>query len=333
MNMKAIVYTEYGSPDVLHMGEVAKPIPKENDVLVKVHATTVSYGSLAARTFGKMPPHEFNMPFLFWFGARIAFGWNKPKNPILGIEFSGVIESIGAAVTTFKPGDAVFGYRGQGMGCFAEYVTMPADGLIAHKPDTISHAEAATIPYGALTALTLLRRLNIQPGQKVLIHGASGAIGSFMVQIAKSMGAEVTGTCGTGRMAYVRALGADRVIDYSREDFTRSSQQYDLIIDVLGRSTFNACKRVLTPKGIYFPVSFKFTQIRQMLWTSRFGSKKVVIGLSDEKPADMQTIKGMIEAGTLKGFVDRCFPLEQAVEAHRYYESGQRSGNVILTVA
>jgi len=210
---------------------------------------------------------------------------------------------------------------------------MPADGLIAHKPDTVSHAEAATIPYGALTALTLLRRLNLQPGQKVLIHGASGAIGSFMVQIAKQMGAEVTGTCGTRRMDFVKALGADRVMDYSREDFTQHSTKYDLIIDVLGRSSFNQCKRVLTPKGIYFPVSFKFTEVRQMLWTSRFGGQKVFLGLSDEKPADMQTLKSMIEAGTLKGYVDRTFPLEQVVEAHRYYESGQRSGNVILTVA
>lgn len=333
MNMKAIVYSEYGGPEVLHLGEVTKPAPAANEVLVKVSATSVSYGSVAARTFGKMPPHEFNMPFLFWLGARIAFGWNKPKKPVLGIEFAGVVESVGSAVTTFKPGDAVFGYRGQGMGCFAAYVTMPADGMIAHKPASISDAEAATIPYGALTALTLLRRLNIQPGQKVLIHGASGAIGSFMVQITKAMGADVTGTCGTERMKYVKALGADRVIDYSREDFTRSGEQYDLVIDVLGRSSFGAVKRVLQPKGIYFPVSFKFTHVRQMLWTSRFGSQKVFIGLSDEKPADMQTIKGMIEAGTLKGFVDRSFPLEQAVEAHRYYESGQRGGNVVLTAA
>jgi NADPH:quinone reductase-like Zn-dependent oxidoreductase len=330
--MKAIVYSEYGSPDVLHLGEVATPTPQENEVLVKIHATTVSYGSVAARTFGKMPPHEFNMPFLFWLGARIAFGWSKPKKPILGIEFSGVVESVGSAVTAFKPGDAVFGYRGQGMACFAEYVTMPADGLIAHKPENISHAEAATIPYGALTALTLLRRLNIQPGQKVLVHGASGSIGAFAVQIARQMGAVVTGTCGAGRMEYVKALGAEHVIDYSREDFTRNAEQYDLVIDVLGRSSFDACKRVLTPQGVYFPVSFKFTQVRQMLWTRRSRGQRVHLGLSDEKPADMHTLKGMIGAGTLKGYVDRCFPLAQAVEAHRYYESGQRGGNVVLTM-
>jgi NADPH:quinone reductase-like Zn-dependent oxidoreductase len=331
--MKAIIYSQYGSPEVLHLGEVPTPTPNDHEVLVKIQATTVSYGSVAARTFGKMPPHEFNMPFLFWLLARVSFGWRKPKQPILGIEFAGVIESVGKDVTRFKAGDAVFGYRGQGMGCFAEYTTMPADGLIAHTPGNIGTAEAATIPYGALTALTLLRRLPIQPGQKVLVNGASGAIGAFAVQIAKAMGAEVTGVCGAGRMGYVKGLGADHVLDYRREDFTRTGQVYDLIIDVLGRSSFEACRRALSPQGVYFPVSFKFHAVRQALWTARSKGQRVVIGLSDEKPADMQTLKGMIEAGQLKGMVDRCFPLEEIVEAHRYYESGGRAGNVVIQVA
>jgi NADPH:quinone reductase-like Zn-dependent oxidoreductase len=331
--MKAIVYYEYGSPDVLQLAEISKPTPKPNELLVKVNTTSVSYGEIAARTFANVSPSEFNMPSLFWLLARFSFGWRKPKNPILGIEFAGIIEAVGTDVTTYKPGDVIFGYRGQAMGCHTEYICVPADGLIAHKPAHISDAEAAVIPYGALTALTLLRRLNIQQGQRVLINGASGRIGSFAVQLAKHAGAHVTAVCGTARTQYVKALGADEVLDYTRDDFTKSGEAYDLIFDVLGRSSFEACKAVLKPQGVYFPVSFKWNAIRQALATRNSNGQRVKIGLSDEKPADMQTIKQLIEAGAIKAFVDRCYPLEQTADAHRYYESNSRAGNVVIMVA
>lgn len=330
--MKAIVYHNYGSPDVLHLAEIAKPAPKEGEVLVKVRAASVSYGEIAARTFGKMPAREFNMPALFWLFARLSFGLRKPKNPILGIEFAGTVEAVGGGVTRFKVGDAVFGYRGQAMGTYAEYLCMIADGMIAPLPESLGFAEAAVTPYGALTALTLLRRLDIQPGQRVLVNGASGRIGTFALQIAKHMGAEVTGVCGAERMEYVRALGADHVLDYRRDDFTRSGERYDLIIDVLGRSSFEACQRALTPNGVYFPVSFKMPAVLQMFKTRNSKRQRVHLGMSDEKPADMVTVAKMVEDGVLTTFVDRCFSLEDAADAHRYYESSSRAGNVAIIV-
>jgi NADPH:quinone reductase-like Zn-dependent oxidoreductase len=330
--MKAIVYTKYGPPDVLHLAEVAKPAPQEDEVLVKVRASSVSYGDVAARNFAHISPRQFNMPSLFWLLARFSFGFRKPKNPILGIEFAGTVEAVGAHVSRFRPGDSVFGYRGQAMGCYAEYLCMPAEGMLAPMPQQLSFAQAVVVPYGALTALTLLRRLNIQPGQRVLVNGASGRIGAFALQIAKHLGANVTGVCGTERLNYVAALGADYVIDYTREDFTRGGQPYDLIIDVLGRSSFAACQRVLTPTGIYFPVSFKLPAVWQMLRTRRASGRRVHLGISDEKPADMATIGTMLEAGTLKAMVDRWFSLEEAADAHRYYESGSRAGNVAIVI-
>ncbi len=330
--MKAIVYTQYGSPDVLHLAEIAKPAPKAGEVLVKVRAASVGYGETAVRNFANISHREFNMPALLWLFARLSFGLRKPKNTILGSEFSGTVEGVGAGVTRFKVGDAVFGYRGQAMATYVEYLCMSADGLIAHLPKNLGFAEAAAVPYGALTALTLLRRLNIQPGQRVLVNGASGKIGTFALQIAKHLGAEVTGVCGTERMAYVRALGADHVLDYKHDDFTRGDVRYDLIIDVLGRSSFKACQRVLTPQGIYFPVSFKMPAVLQMLRTRNSKGQRVHLGMSDEKPADMTTISTMFAEGSLKAIVEHCYPLEEAADAHRFYESGSRAGNVALVL-
>jgi NADPH:quinone reductase-like Zn-dependent oxidoreductase len=330
--MKAIVYHQYGSPDVLQLAEIAKPAPKDGEVLVKVRAASVSYGETVARNFANISHREFNMPTLFWLLARFSFGLRKPKNPILGIEFAGTVEAVGSGVTRFKVGDAVFGYRGQAMGTYTEYLCMNADGMLAPIPPNLGFPEAAVVPYGALTALTLLRRLNIQPGQHVLINGASGKIGAFALQIAKHAGAEVTGVCGAERMAYVRALGADHVLDYKRDDFTRGDVVYDLIIDVLGRSSFAACQHVLTPQGVYFPVSFKLPAVWQMLRTRNSTGQRVHLGISDEKPADMVTVAQMLESGALKSFVDRCFSLEDAPDAHRYYESGSRAGNIAIIV-
>jgi NADPH:quinone reductase-like Zn-dependent oxidoreductase len=301
-------------------------------VLVKVRAASVGYGETLVRNFGNVSHREFNMPALFWLFARLQFGLRKPKNPILGNEFAGTVEAVGDGVTRFKPGDAVFGYRAQAMGTYAEYLCMNADGMIAPLPRNLGFAEAAVMPYGALTALTLLRKLDIQPGQRVLVNGASGRIGTSALQIAKHLGAEVTGVCGTERMAYVRALGADHVLDYSRDDFTRGGERYDLIIDVLGRSSFEACRRVLTPNGVYFPVSFKMPEVVQMLRTRNAKGQRVHLGMSDEKPADMVTVAKMVEDGALTAYVERCFALEDTADAHRYYESMGRGGNVAIVV-
>lgn len=330
--MKAMIYTEYGSPDVLHLADMPRPVPKDNEVLVRVHATTVNYGDIMARDFAHVAPGEFNMPTFLWLPARLSFGLNKPRNPILGSEFAGEVEAVGKDVTRFKPGDQVFGYRGQSMGSSAEYVRMAEKGAIVAKPASMSYEEAATVPYGAMTAMNLLKKASIQPGQKVLINGASGGIGSFAVQLAKHYGAEVTGVCSTPRMALVKALGADHVIDYTKEDFTQNGEVYDVIFDVLGRSSFARCQNSLTENGRYLLASFKTKQLLQMLWTSLRGGKKVTCALSFESADALRTVKELVEAGAIKAIIDRTFPLEQAADAHRYVEEGHKKGSVVLTV-
>jgi NADPH:quinone reductase-like Zn-dependent oxidoreductase len=328
--MKAIVYIEYGAPEVLHLAEVTQPAPAANELLVRVHAAAVSFGDLMARNFGNVSASEFNMLAIFYFPARITFGWSKPKQPILGSAYAGVVEAVGADVTRFQPGDAVFGYRGPQMGAYAEYLCVAETGMVAHKPARLSFAEAAIVPYGALTALTLLRHVDLQPGQRVLINGASGNIGAALVQLTRQRGAHVTGVCGAPRLAYVQSLGAEEVIDYTQEDFTARGETYDLIFDVLGRSSFARCKRALKPSGVYFPVSFKMKAVAQMVWTKMFGGQKVICALSNEQPADLEKIKEMIEAGAYTASVDRCFAMEDAAAAHRYAESGQKQGNVVI---
>lgn len=330
--MKAIVYTEYGLPDVLQRKEVAKPTPKAHEVLIRVHATSVNFGDLMARNFKAVSPREFNMPALVWLLAKISFGLRRPKIAILGSEFAGEVEAVGKAVKQFKPGDAVFGYPGPNFGAYAEYLCLPADGVLAMKPANMTYAEAAVVPYGAIMALNLLRKANIQPGQKVLINGASGGIGSAAVQIAKYFGAEVTGICGTPRLAFVKALGADHVIDYTQEDFTRNGETYDLIFDILGKGSFAKCKSSLKPNGIMLFASFKMKQLSQMLWTAMTGGKKVICALAPGSTADLLTVKELIEAGKIKAIIDHCYPLEQAAEAHRYVETGHKKGCVAITI-
>lgn len=329
--MKAIVYKEYGSPDVLQLEAVEKPTPKDNEVLIKVRATTVGYGDLLARNF-KHSRSAFNMPSAFWLPARIAFGYTKPKQPILGSEFAGEIAAIGQDVTRFKVGDLVFGYPGASFGAYAEYLCMREDGLLAIKPVNMTDTEAATLPYGALTALSLLRKVDIQPGQHVLINGASGSIGAAALQLAKQAGAKVTAVCGKPRMDFVKALGADHVIDYTRQDFTQNGQTYDLIVDVLGKCSFSHCRDSLRPDGVLLLVSFKARQVLRMLWTSLRGGKKLICALSSEKAEDLIHIKDMAEAGQIRTIIDRCYPLAQAADAHRYVESGEKRGNVVIVV-
>jgi NADPH:quinone reductase-like Zn-dependent oxidoreductase len=330
--MKAIVYTEYGPPDVLQLKEMQKPAPKDDEVLIRVYATPVNYGDLLARNFKNISAREFNMPLPLLLPTRMVFGFTKPKINILGSEFAGEIESAGKDVKRFKKDDQVFGYLGQRMGAYAEYLCMPEDGLGAVKPANMTYVEAAAVPYGAIMAMSLLRKGHLQSGHKVLINGASGGIGSAAIQLAKYYGAEVTGVCGTPRLEYVKSLGADQVIDYTAEDFTQNGETYDLIFDILGKSSFSQCKSSLKQNGIYLLASFKMKPLYQMLWTKIVGSQKVICAMASEKSDDLVFIKELIEAGKFKAIIDQCFPLEQAAEAHRYVEKGYKKGSVIITV-
>ena len=330
--MKAITYTEYGSPDVLQLRELTKPEPKENEILIRIRATRVNYGDMLARKFGSVTTKEFNMPGILLLPARMEFGIRKPKKYVLGSEFAGVIEAVGKEVKRFKTGDAVFGYRGSSFGAYAEYLCMPESGLVTHKPANMSFEEATLIPYGALTALSHLKKMNIQPGQKVLVNGASGGIGSAGVQLAKYFGAEVTGVCGTNKMKFVQALGADKVIDYTKEDFTQNGEKYDLIYDILGKSSFDKSQSSLTPNGIHLYASFKMKQVIQMMQTSKSTGKKVICTFSSENLDDLNFIKELVEAGKFKTVIDKRFSLEETAEAHRYYESGKNTGNVVISV-
>jgi NADPH:quinone reductase-like Zn-dependent oxidoreductase len=331
--MKAVVYTEFGPPEVLHLTEVEKPAPKEDEILIRVHATTVNFGDLIARDFAHTTPRTFNMPALFWLLARVSFGLRTPATETLGSEFAGVVEATGKDVTRFKAGDQVFGYRGQSMGAYAEYLCMREDGVVTIKPANMTYEEAAATPSGGMTALAVLEAADLQPGEEVMIIGASGGIGSQAVQLARSRyGAEVTGVCSTPRLEYVRALGADRVIDYTQEDFTQSGDTYDVIIDILGRSLFSDCRNSLAEHGRYVRASWKTRELLDMLSTRLGGSKKVICVLSPQSTEQLTSLKELIEAGKVKSIIDKRFPLEETAEAHRYVEDGHKKGHVVITV-
>ena len=331
--MKAAVFTEFGPPDVLHIKELEKPTPKNNEILIKIYAASINFGDTLVRNFKAISPRKFNMPFLFWLFGKIYFGFRKPKITILGNEFSGKIEAVGKNVKRFMTGEKVFGYRGPRMGANAEYLSMPADGVVAIKPINMTCEEAACIPYGAIMALNLLGRVNLHPDQKILIIGASGGIGPALLQLAKHhFKAKVTGVCGSSSLDYVKSLGADKVIDYTKENFSVSDEKYDFIFDILGKISFSRCMRALKPNGRCILISFKMLQFFQMLWTSIFGSKKIICAMTAEKTKDLILIKELIEAGKIKSIIDKCFPLEHAAEAHRYYESGKKTGNVVITI-
>ena len=324
--MKAIVYTEYGSPDVLQLKEVEKPRPGDNEVLIKVYATTVASGDLRVRG-SAFPP-------VFWLPARMMFGLVRPEKKILGVEFSGKVEAVGRDVKLFKEGDQVFGIDGSGLGAYAEYKCLPEERAVAIKPGNMTFEEAAAIPFGATCAMFVLKdKANIQSGQNVLIYGASGAVGTFAVQIAKSFGAEVTGVCSTTNLEMVKSLGADNVIDYTKEDFTKSGQTYDLIFDTVGKTSFSRCKNLLKPKGLYVANVIGLTELVQTLWTSMTGGRKVIAVVTPERREDLIFLKELIEAGKIKPVIDRRYPLEQLAEAHRYAGKGHKKGNVVITVA
>jgi len=315
--MKAIVCTKYGSPDVLELKDVEKPAIKDNEVLIKVYATTVS-----------------SMDWRFRQGkniiARMMSGLIKPKNSIFGVELAGEIESVGKDVKLFKQGDQVYGATRSG--AHAEYICMPEEN-VAMKPTNMTYEEAAAVPFGAMTSLQFLRdKGGIKSGQKVLINGASGGVGTFAVQLAKYFGAEVTGVCSTTNLELVQSLGADRVIDYTKEDFTKEGQTYDIIFDAVGKRSFSKCKSSLNQKGVYLSTVATIPLLLQMLWTARIGSKKAIFALPPHPIEDLVFLKELIEAGKVKSIIDKCSPLSQTAEAHRYAEKGHAKGKVVITL-
>jgi NADPH:quinone reductase-like Zn-dependent oxidoreductase len=332
--VKAATFHAYGPPDVLHVENVPQPVPQDDEVLIRVHATPVNFADLLVRNFRAVGPREFHMPFLFWLLGRLWFGLRKPRVSVLGSEFSGLIEEVGKGARRFARGDAVFGYCGPRMGADAEYLRMKEHGLLTHKPRNMSHEEAASVPYGAMLALDLLGRLDLQPGARLLVNGASGGIGPLVLQIAKRRyHATVTGVCSTAKIETVRSLGADEVIDYTRQDFVESGRTYDVIIDILGKSSFERVRRVLAPRGRLVYVSFKEKQILQMLATALGGGPKVVCAVLQERRENLALARELIEAGQIRASIDRVFPLAQAAEAHRYAQSGARKGTVVLGIA
>jgi NADPH:quinone reductase-like Zn-dependent oxidoreductase len=323
--LKAIVSEIYGTPDVFQLKEIKKPFPKDNEVLIKIYATTVTAGDTVRRS-GKYP-------LLFWFPTRLMFGLRKPRKTIPGGTLAGEIEEVGKNVKLFKKGDQVYGEAGLGMGACAEYICLPEKPLLALKPNNMTFEEAAGVPDGAITSLYFLRKGNIKEGQKVLINGASGGNGTYAVQLAKYFGTEVTGVCSTKNIELVKSLGADKVIDYTKEDFTKKDEKYDIIYDPVGKTSFSKCKNSLNSNGFFLTTVPNLRIILQALWTSILGNKRVISGMppSSTFSDELIFLKGIIEEGKLKTIIDRSYPLEQLADAHKYVEKGHKKGNVVIT--
>lgn len=326
--MKAIIWTKYGSPDVLQLQEVEKPSPKDNEVLIKIHATTVTAGDCEARSL--------KFPLYLSLPMRLYIGIIKPtRRLILGQELAGEVEAVGKDVKRFKVGDPVFGTTGFLFGAYAEYLSLPEeseDGVLAIKPANMSFEEAAAVPTGGLEALHFLRKGNIQSGEKLLIIGAGGSIGTIGVQLGKYYGAEVTAVDRTEKLDMLRDIGADHLIDYTREDFTKSGQTYDAIFDVAGKTSFSAGMKVLKENGRYLLANPSFSALFRGLWIARSSNKKLILNPATRKTEDLLFLKGLIETGKLKTIIDKQYPLQETAEAHRYVETGRKKGNLIITV-
>lgn len=325
--MKAIVYTQYGPADVLHLAEVEKPTPKENEVLIKIHASTVTAGDCNARGFTFVSPG-------FGFLARLMFGLRRPKQPILGFELAGEIEAAGKTVTRFQKGDRVLGSFREKFGGYAEYICMPETALLVKKPAGLTFEEAASVPFGGMTALYFLRdAAKLQAGQKILIVGASGGTGVYAVQLAKYYEAEVTGVCSTPNLGLVRSLGADKVVDYTQEDITQNGETYDVILDMVpGETAFARYQVSLKPKGLYLAGAGGLKAFAQMAWTSLRGGKKVIAGTPPDRREDLVFLTELLETGKIKPVIDRCYPLELTAEAHRYADTGRKRGSVVISI-
>lgn len=322
--MKAIVHTKYGPPDELQLKEVAKPTPNAYEVLIKIHATTVTTSDCNVRNFTFVPKS-------FMFFARLMLGFKNPRINILGIDLAGEIEAVGQDVKLFKLGDQIFGSTGTKMGAHAEYCCVSENGALVVKSANMRWEEAAAISLAGNTALFFIRDMaKIQSGQKILIHGASGAIGTYAVQLAKYYGAEVTGVCSAANAELVKSLGADKVIDYAKEDFSKSNEKYDFVFDVVGKTTFSQCKGILKPKGIYLENMMEVKDFLKMLWTSIVGGKKIKGGVSIERAENLKFFIKLIESGNLKPVIDKVFPMERTAEAFQYVEQGHKKGNVVI---
>ena len=328
--MKAIVWTNYGSPDVLQLQEVEEPTPRDNEVLIKIHAATAS-----------TPDSEFRrlkLPLFFAFFLRLYLGLTKPtRRTILGTEFAGEIVSVGKEVTSYQQGDQVFGYTGLDMGTYAEYMCLPDKpsalaSVMTKKPANLTYEEAAAVPFGGLEALHSLRQANIESRQKVLIVGAGGSIGTYAVQLAKHYGAEVTGVDHTVKLDMLRSIGADHVIDYTKEDFTKNGQTYDVILDTINKSPFSRSLRSLTENGTYLNANPGLLGRVRMRWPAKNSSKRVITWTAGYTVDNLLAVKELIESGTIRPIIDRTYPLEQIAEAHRYVDSGHKKGNVVITV-
>jgi NADPH:quinone reductase-like Zn-dependent oxidoreductase len=322
--MKAVVYEKYGPPEVLHFKEVPKPTPKDDEVLIKTRATTVTAGDWRVRSL--------EVPAGFGLMARLALGVFRPRQPILGSELAGEVEAVGNAVRKFKVGDPVFAFADLGMGCHVEYKCFAEDGLVARKPPNLTFHEAAAMCFGGCTALQFFKRGNLRQGDSVLINGASGGVGTASVQIARHLGAEVTGVCSTANVELVRSLGAARVIDYTREDFTRNGVTYDLIVDTAGTAPFPRSKGSLKPGGRLLQVLGGLADLLRVPWVSLTSDKKIIAGTTSSHADDLQLLARLAEAGEYRPVIDRCYPFEQIVDAHRYVDAGHKKGNVIVTL-
>ncbi len=322
--MKAVLAERYGPPEVLQIREIATPTPKAKEILIRIHATTVTSADWRIRSQ--------TVPTGFGLIMRLVFGLRKPRQPILGSELAGVVAAIGRDVTRFQVGERVFAFSDMAMGCHAEYLCLPEDGMVVATPPGLTDATAAALCFGGTTALDFLRRARVRPGEKVLVNGASGAVGSAVIQLARNAGAEVTGVCSSANLELVRSLGATQVVDYTREDFSRNGETYDVIVDTVDTAPFSRCRRSLRKGGRLLLVLAGLPDMLTGLWVSLTSGRSVIAGPATVKRDDLLTLAALAEAGAFQPVIDRIYPFDQIAEAHRYVDTGRKKGNVIISV-